>query len=125
MAEEDKIQVEKVQVERVEIPVVKDVFPQSTDLIGHLSIAKHFNIDLPDNEQFSKLRAIYNYARSVDPEANPEKVLIRLERRLGQPRLGETMLDKMHRYITLTNDLHMTMEKLEHVQAGPDLPREQ
>ena len=117
---DDKIQVEDVETKSADNK--KDTFAINTQLVGHLTLADHFDIDLPSKEDGDKLRLIWNYISVIDPTVDPETILLSLERRLGEPRLGESMLDKVYRWIKLSEQGQIIREKMRRVETGDNLP---
>lgn len=95
-----------------------DDFIFNTQLVGHLSLAQHFGIDLPSDEDSDKLKLIWLHIKDVDPIANPESVLMQIERRLGSPRLGENMIDKVYRWLRLKEQSQIVNEKLFREEQG-------
>lgn len=70
-----------------------DDFP--TELVGHLSLAGHFGIDVPDDKDSEKLKLIWEKTKD-----DPMK-LARLEGKLGSPGIGQARLDQIYRWLKL------------------------
>lgn len=73
--------------------------PQSgsfdTELVGHLSLAAHYGIRIPSDEDSDKLRTLWGYAN--DAGNDPDATLTALDRKLG----GDAELNKAYRYVKL------------------------
>lgn len=70
-----------------------DDFP--TELVGHLSLAEHFGISVPSDEDSEKLRLVWQNVKD-DPDKLEE-----LEGKLGNPGLGQVRLDQVYRWLKL------------------------
>lgn len=74
------------------------------EAVAHLSVARHFNIDVATKEEDGKLREIWDHARALSPSGEITDVIwqiLHLERTLGAPKLGESSLDKLYRWAKL------------------------
>lgn len=94
---------------------------QSENPIGHLSIAKRFNIDTPNNEENKKLMEIYEHVKSLSKTGDIDDIIwqvVHLEGVLGAPRLGESRLDRLYRYAKLKRQERQIQEELKNV-ANP------
>lgn len=67
----------------------------SIELVGHLSLAKHFGIDVPSNQDSEKLRLIWENVK------DDQHKLAELEGKLGNPGLGQMRLDQVYRCLKL------------------------
>lgn len=96
------IQVENVPVDPTKAAPVTAV--ETTSPVEHLSIASRFNIDTPTKEEDAKLSTIWSYVKQQGSERSIPDIIwdvINLEQTIGSPRLGETRLDKLYRYVNL------------------------
>ena len=85
--------------------------PQSVTTVGsnpnpieHLAIAERFNIDHPTKQEDEKLATIWDYVKAQGGERSMSDVIwdvINLELTLGSPRLGQTRLDQLYKYVRL------------------------
>ncbi len=75
--------------------------------VEHLAIAERFNISTPTKEEDEKLATIWGYVKSKGGERGISDVIwdvINMEQTLGSPRLGETRIDKLYKYVKLRID---------------------
>lgn len=76
----------------------------STDSVEHMAIAQRFNIDTPTKEENEKLQTIWSWVKQKGGERSTSDVIwdvINLEGTVGSPKLGETRLDKIYKYVRL------------------------
>lgn len=95
-----------IQIETVNPtePAIKTPTSTAHTQVEHLAIAERFNITTPTKDENDKLSAIWSYAKQLGPERPMSDVIwdvINLEQTLGSPKLGETRLDKLYRYVNL------------------------
>lgn len=105
----------KITVETIRRPqetIRESVVSSATKLVEHLTLAEHFYIDRPTPDQSEKLKVIYDYCLSQNPRTNPERTLMSVERKVGQPRLGESTLDRVYRWIRLRDEASLIDEKM-------------
>ncbi len=70
----------------------------------HLAIAERFNIQLATKEENEKLSTIWGYVKAKGGEREMSDVIwdvINLELQLGSPKLGESRLDRLYKYVKL------------------------
>lgn len=97
-----EIQVENVAPDPTQ--ATAKVPTEVTNPVEHLSIAERFNITTPSKEEDAKLKTIWGYMKQQGDERPRTEVIweiINLEQTLGAPKLGETRLDKLYRYVSL------------------------
>lgn len=90
----------------------------------HLAIAERFNITTPNKEENEKLSTIWNYVKSQGEERSMGDIIwevINLEQTLGAPKLGESRLDKLYRYVSLRINEARIQEQLKDVSLGSNL----
>ena len=91
---------------------------RSADHIEHLAIANRFNISTPTKEENEKLQTIWSYVKQQGDERPMSDIIwevISLEQTLGAPKLGETRLDKLYRYVKLRVQESRIQEQLKDV----------
>lgn len=92
--------------------------------VEHLAIANRFNITQPTKEENEKLSTIWDYVKSKGGEREMKDVIwdvINLEQTLGSPRLGETRLDKLYKYVRLRIDEARIREQLKDVSNSANI----
>lgn len=90
----------------------------STTPVEHLSIKDRFNIDTPTTDENKKLLAIWDFVKAKNPGKEIGDYIwevINLEQTIGAPALGETRLDKLHRYVSLRIQEQRIQEQLKDV----------
>lgn len=70
----------------------------STQLVGHLSLAEHFGVELPSEDDSKKLQVLWDYGEKLSPD-NPKGALQAIESRLGKGQ--DTQLDRVYRWVRL------------------------
>lgn len=81
----------------------------------HLVIADRFNVTNPTKEESHKLQTIWDYIKARGSEKETRDLIwdvINLEGVVGSPRLGETRLDKVYKYVRLRVDEARIQEQL-------------
>lgn len=114
-----------IKVESIQQPV-SSVSDTSHDSVEHLAIKNRFNIDIPTKEEDQKLSTIWQYVKSQGDERGLGDIIwevAHLEQTLGAPALGETRLDKLHRYVSLRIQEQRIQEELKHVSTSPNIYR--
>lgn len=94
------------------------------DAVSHLALAPRFNLSNPDKQDEAKLAEIWAYAKNIANSDNiPDIVweVIHLEGVIGSPRLGESRLDKLYRYVRLRRQEAQIKTELKNVTNSPDL----
>lgn len=95
-----------------------------TEPVQHLSLASRFNIDTPTREENEKLQTIWSFAAEQAQTHDLQEILwsvIHLEQVLGAPKLGETRLDKVYKYIRLKRQEAQIQKELKDVSLGSRL----
>lgn len=78
--------------------------PAQTDSAEHLVIAERYNINIPTKEENEKLQTIWEWVKQQKGERPIQDVIwdvINLEGTIGSPKLGQTRLDKIYKYVRL------------------------
>ena len=105
-------------------PVNRNTIALSTEPVEHLAIASRFNIDTPTKEEGEKLSTIWGYVKSKGDATSMSDLIwqvINLEQTVGAPKLGETRLDKLYRYVQLRIQESRIQEELKDVSLGANL----
>lgn len=109
-----KIQVEELEAPKARNTAVNEVVPQEP--LAALGILSHFNIDTPTDEERKKLSAIWDYVSSDGASKNKALLkLVTLKNKLGQPRIGETVLDRVYRFVSLKQQEMLLQQELKGV----------
>lgn len=101
-------------------PIQSPLAAARSSSISHLAIKDQFSIDIASGEEEGKLQEIWAYAKSM---ANSEDIndvvyeVIHLKGKVGQPRLGESYLDRAYRYCKLKRHEAITQEQLRGLNA--------
>lgn len=113
--DEVEVVVEKVEQPDHSGPQGSETPPTPND---HLVLRQHFNIDMPTEFENKKLAAIWEFAKSKSKTGDMSDVMwqvIHLSGDLGAPRLGESKLDKVYRWVTLKTQESRIQEQLRQV----------
>lgn len=98
--------------------IVEDLPEQQAPIVGsdphtvsnpveHLALSQRFNIQTPTKEEDGMLQEIWSYVKAKKGDVPIHDVVwevINLEQTLGAPRLGETRLNKLYRYVRLRTE---------------------
>lgn len=89
--------------------------------VAHLALASRFSIGTPTREEEKKLAEVWTYAQGIAKSEDMQDVIwevIHLEGVLGSPRLGESRLDRLYRYIRLKRQEAQIQEDLKNVSLN-------
>lgn len=90
----------------------------STPLAGFLSISE------PTAEQREQLKAVWAYAENSTEDKSTASLLYaiqKIENRLSSPRLGETRLDKVYRYVKLQKQVDIATKMRDNMMRSVTL----
>ena len=73
--------------------------------IAHPALKDYFNMDKSSDATTRKLSDVAEYFKDAEGTGEMLYQLRQLENRLGEPRVGENRLDKVHRYIKITANI--------------------
>lgn len=110
----DKVQVEDLPQEKNESP--KTVV--GSEPLEHMMIANRYNVDTPNKDESKKLMEIWEYGKNISKTKDSQDVIwqiMHLEGVLGAPKLGESKLDKVYRWVKLKKQESMIQEELKRV----------
>lgn len=106
-------------------PPVQPSEPQTAAKpVMHLAIAERFNIDIPTQEEDKKLQEVWNHVSELSDTKEISDIMyqtMHLEQTLGAPKLGETRLDKLYRYVKLRRQERQIQEELSDVSISGGL----
>lgn len=78
-----------------------------TDEVASPILKDYFNMDNVSDRSASRFKDIVAYFGDKPEGAGEMMYMLRqLENRLGQPRVGESRLDVVHRYVKITNGIN-------------------
>lgn len=112
--DETKVQIEELPEENRPSSDATSTSKESGD-VEHLAIADRFNIDTPTKEEGEKLQTIWSWVKQKDVERPIHDIVwdvINLEMTIGSPKLGETRLDKLYKYVKLRMNEARIQEQL-------------
>lgn len=105
---------------------VKQPTTRAATGVEHMAIAERFNITTPTKEESEKLSSIWSYVKQQGEERSiPDIVwdVISLEQKIGSPKIGESRLDKLYRYVNLRVQEARIQEELRNVSGSHNLLR--
>lgn len=103
---------------------VSQVTAQTSDPVQHLAIAQRFNITTPTKQEDKMLQEIWSFAAEKGQTNDISDIIwnvINLEGTIGAPRLGESRLDKLYRYVKLRRQEAQIQEELRNVATSSNL----
>lgn len=110
-----------ILVENIAPEPMRQPTQASTNPVEHLAIAQRFNIDIPTKDEDAKLQAIWSFVKQQGEERPISDIIwevINLEQTLGAPKLGQTRLNNLYRYVSLRSQEARIQEQLKDV-ANP------
>ena len=99
---------------------------RSADHVEHLVLTDRFNIGIPTKEQDEQLQTVWSYIKQQGEERPISDLIwevINLEQTIGAPKLGESRLDKLYRYVKLRIQEARIKEQLKDVSSPVNIYR--
>lgn len=91
----------------------------TSDPLGPLKIASYFSIDTPSDDEKQQLREIWLYAKERAVTGSMEDIVLKvvqIKGKVGQPRIGESYLDRVYRYIKLRKQEEIISQEMKNMR---------
>lgn len=91
----------------------------SEEPLGALRISQYFFIDTPSQEERQQLDEIWDFARERSGSKSLQSTIlavVQIKGKVGQPRIGESYLDRVYRYVKLRKQEEIISQEMKNMR---------